>query len=161
MIKIEIKLQSENLLNVFQGLANLDMTPILDDAGAFLLNKIRTRFLAEKDPSETPWIPSKAGIRRRKKGGTGTLFDTGTLFRSIQLGIVGEGYFNGLPASQRIIGTDVPYAPYHQFGTPKLPARPFMGFNDLDVEVMTAILERRLESMFDAAFPQPESGGTP
>jgi hypothetical protein len=52
----------------------------LDEVGAMLINRIRTRFLSEQDPDGNPWVPSRAAIRRRQRGGTGTLFDTGDCF---------------------------------------------------------------------------------
>jgi phage gpG-like protein len=96
----------------------LDSTLILDEAGALLLNRIRTRFLAETSTDGSKWLPSKAAIKRRANGGTGTLFQTGRLFRSIQL--------SGSGADQREISTDVPYAAYHNFGLGQVK-REFIG----------------------------------
>lgn len=109
---------------------------ILDEAEALQLNRIRTRFLAEKDTNDTPWVPSKAGLRRRALGGTGTLFDTGKLFHSIQA-------FASGPFS-RSIGTDVPYAWRHQYGVGTVK-REFLGFSEADVMVIEKMVVRRFE----------------
>lgn len=105
----------------------LNVTDILDESEAILLNRIRARFLSEEGPDNIPWVKSKAALDEGRK----TLFKTGTLFHSIQAFKRGR---NG-----RAIGTDVHYAVYHQFG--QGPAhRPFLGFNDEDL----AIIERRV-----------------
>jgi phage gpG-like protein len=69
--------------------------------------------------------------------GGGTLFDTGTLFHSIQL-------YSISPLEMQI-GTDVPYGIYHQFGTKLLPIREFLGFNDEDADLMNDVMVRRIE----------------
>jgi len=124
----------------------IDPVGILDEAGAVILNRIRTRFLAEEGP-DGPWIPSAAGIKRkgggytykagRRYSGTGTLFESGILFHSIQLHTVGP--------ESRAISSDVPYGVFHQYGTARLPARPFLGFNGEDGEVATRVVLRRVK----------------
>lgn len=118
---------------------------ILDESAAVMLNRIRTRFLRELDPNGQPWVPSRAGLERRRQGGTGTLFDTGRLFRSIQL--------FGKTNTSRTIGTDVPYAPklqtggWRAFDNPRAspqPPRVFLGFGPEDATVVLAIAERRV-----------------
>lgn len=117
--------------------ASLDPTEILDEAEALLLNRIRTRFLAETDPDGNKWPESKAAKKRRAAGGTGTLFDTGTLFHSLQ------AYAKGL--DERAIGTDVPYAPFLQAGTDKMPSRVFLGFSAEDMTLVERLVMLRIE----------------
>lgn len=106
--------------------AKINTNEILDAAGAALLNRTRTRYLREVDPDEVAWLPSKAALRRRLLGGTGTLFKTGTLFHSIQLHKLGP--------FDRAISTDVPYAKYNQ------PVRQFLGFSQDDEQVFSTIV---------------------
>lgn len=125
---------------------------ILDEAGAFLLNRIRTRFLAEVDPENNPWEQSHAAKIRRAGGytwsnggkwtGTGTLFASGRLFHSIQVGLEGHTDEGG---GERVIATDVPYAPF-------LGKWPFMGVNDDDMGTLTSLLQLRLSSLFEEAL---------
>lgn len=105
----------------------LNVTDILDESEAILLNRIRARFLSEEGPDNKPWMKSKAALKEGRK----TLFKTGTLFHSIQAFKRGR--------NERAIGTDVYYAVYHQFGKGDAH-RPFLGFNDEDL----AIIERRV-----------------
>lgn len=111
----------------------------VSQSSALLLNRIRARFLDQVDPQGIPWPVSKAAQVRAEKGiDGGTLFDTGTLFHSIQL-------FSISPYEQAI-GTDVPYAKFHQFGTFRLPIREFLGFSEQDAELALAVLVRNIKA---------------
>lgn len=124
----------------------LNERDILDEAGAALFNRIRTDFLNEIDPDGNPWVPSKAGLARRAHGGTGTLFDTGRLFHSLQLYATGD--------DERAIGTNVEYAQKLQqggwfpFDNPKLapqPPRVFLGFGEEDSLIVERIVQTRIQ----------------
>lgn len=117
----------------------IQIVDILDEAEAIVLNRIRTRFLAEEDTDGNPWVPSAAGAARRARGGTGTLFDTGTLFHSIQAYTAGP--------DSREIGTDVPYGGYHQYGIGQVK-REFLGVSDDDA----AVVERRILQRIEEAL---------
>lgn len=112
---------------------SLDTRGILDESGAVLFQRIRKRFLDQKDPDGQTWIPSRASLRR---SGGGTLYDTGRLFRSIQL------YASS--GNTRAIGTNVPYASIHNFGTSRLPRRQFLGFGDEDATVVERLIIKRI-----------------
>lgn len=105
---------------------------VLDEAGAFLLNVMRQRYRAEVNPDNEKWVPSKAAIRESRR----TLFDTGRLFHSIQLYATGQ--------NERAIGTDVPYAKYHQNPVSGIK-RQFLGFNENDAELTERLLIRRIQ----------------
>jgi len=122
--------------------AKFDTNKVLDEAGAILLNRIRSRFLAETDPDNVPWIKSKAGARRKRKGKGGTLFDTGTLFHSIQL--------HRVSPNDRDISTNVWYASRHQYGLYGEVMRRFLGFNDEDQSIFTKLATRRVTEFIKA-----------
>jgi phage gpG-like protein len=137
----------------------LDTRKILDEGAATIYNRIRSRFLIEQAPDGSKWPPSKAALRRARTGrGGGTLFDTGKMFRSIQL--------FADSATTRSIGTDVTspkgffYPEVHQFGI-GFPQRQFLGFADDDLDVMKRVIMFRLARVFQkAAVNQPvQSGG--
>jgi phage gpG-like protein len=131
------------LVKSIAGLTDaLDPVKILDEGAAVIYNRMRSRFLAETDPQGVKWPPSQAALRRARSGrGGGTLFDTGKLFRSIQL------YADG--PNTRAIGTNVtspsgfPYAEKHQFGI-GFPQRQFLGFGFDDLDVMRKVILRRV-----------------
>lgn len=120
-------------------LRGLNPTEILDESGAVLLNRVRTRFLSQVSPDGTQWGESHAAKLRQQKGrGGGTLYDTGRLYHSIQL------YANGF--NSRMIGTDVPYGVYHQSAIGQIK-REFLGFNNDDRNLVVAIIDRRLAAV--------------
>lgn len=138
MFKLEIITPVASLPELLASLEKeLDTTRIEDEASAMLLNRLRTNFLAERAPDGKPWPKSRAGQIRRSKGGTGTLFATGTLFRSIQLSSLGSG--------GRAIRTDVPYAAKHQLGQDGLPQRQFLGVVEQDGLDYEKLLLKRLQ----------------
>jgi phage gpG-like protein len=112
----------------------------ISESTAIILNRIRQRFLAQVSPDLEPWEPSFAAFKRSFSGRDGgTLFDTGTLFHSIQL-------YSVSPLEQAI-GTDVPYGKFHQFGTSKLPVREFLGFNPEDEKIALNVMLRKIKEL--------------
>lgn len=63
----------------------IDNGSIMDMALGVVLANTQRRFLDRVDPDGVPWIESRAGARRAQEKGSpfGTLYDTGTLFRSL------------------------------------------------------------------------------
>ncbi len=113
-----------------------DIERALDGAGAILLNRIRTRFLDQEDSDGVQWPVSEAALHRRTIGQDGgTLFDTGTLFNSIQLFREGPGI--------RGIGTDVFYSLVHQEGSGVNLKREFLSFSDEDDALYARVLLAR------------------
>lgn len=147
MIDVEVTVDLSDVLETLARLhESIDTVDILDEAEAILLNRIRSRFLSEKDPEEVAWTPSEAALKRRagkytwsngkKWTGTGTLFASGRLFHSIQ------AYANG--PDSRSIGTDVPYAFRHNYGI-GIIQRQFLGFSDADAFVIERRIHQRIQ----------------
>lgn len=114
---------------------------ILDTAAAFILNQIKTRFLRQEATDGSTWEVSQAAKNRSAGAlGGGTLFDSGDLFRSIEISRGGPGV--------RIISTDLPYAAQHQFGLTvdgvKFPVREFLGISPDDEQGVLNIIEDRI-----------------
>ena len=129
--------QVDVLFSRLEEVANPEV--VLDEAGAHLVNRIRTRFLDQRSPDGIQWIPSISALRREAEGlGGGTLFDTGALFHSIQL-------YRKSP-EVRAISTDIPYALEHQAGIGQ-EVRVFLGFSRQDTSVVQALIRKRLEGV--------------
>jgi len=137
MFKLAITTPISGLAEALKALnKELDTTRIEDEASAMLLNRLRTNFLAERTPDGVKWPESKAAKKRRASGGTGTLFASGTLFRSIQLTRFG---------SRRAIGTDVSYARKHNDGLDGMVKRQFLGVTTQDGLDYEKILLKRIQ----------------
>lgn len=106
---------------------------ILDEAQALILNRNRARFLDQVSPDGQKWKPSRRALRT----GGATLFHTGKLFHSLQASVSG--------VNERTVGTDIPYAAPHQFGTGNMPARKFLGVSDNDLFVLERLVLARIQ----------------
>lgn len=149
MPALSVELKGLNELQVkFDGLGDkLDLTAILDQAGAIILARIRARFLSQQAPDGSIWPVSKAALERKKSGRDGgTLFDTGTLFHSIQLHTEGEDARAITASAQNKEGQY--YGSFLQWGTVRLPPRVFLAFSDEDKQVVETFLKQE----FDKAF---------
>lgn len=113
---------------------------LLDTAGAILLNRIKTRFLAQEAPDGTKWRESDSARGRRLAGiDGGTLFDTGNLFHSITLGRAG--------VTGRSIFTTVEYAEKHNAGLDGELKREFLGFNRDDERAVQVLINTRIRGL--------------
>ncbi len=108
-----------------------DPKPVLERVAEHQASKVLGSIMSEKDdPDSHPWAEWMPSTRaqREKKGnvGLGLLWDRGDLLQSIKVD-VGRGGFQ--------IGTNNAHAGYLQEGTPKMAARPFLGWSARDIEI--------------------------
>ena len=97
----------------------------------------KRRFVEGNAPDGTPWQPlarPRGRKRDRKKrkgqGADKPLRDTGLLMASLTASGVGAPqHVERVTESGMIFGTSVPYASFHQHGTSRIPARPFLGIS--------------------------------
>lgn len=110
------------------GTRSLDLSPVLAVIAQDLLTFADDAFADSRGPTGEAWQPLKAAtIKRRRQGSSKPLIDTGTLRGSLTA-VAG--------ASAILVGTNVPYAGFHQFGTVRVPARPYLPFT-ADNEAVT------------------------
>jgi phage virion morphogenesis protein len=90
------------------------------------------RFVVTKTaPSGARWAPLKNPGKNRGSGDI--LVDSGRLMGSISSKVSG---------STAEVGTNVFYGKFHQYGTRKMVARPFLGMNATDVAELRIVAER-------------------
>lgn len=88
-----------------------DLTPLMNDIGEAELTNILLRFEQKQKPDGSAW----KGLQTRVGD---ALSDTGQLKSS----------FRSYPSPMSVsIGSIIFYAPFHQFGTNRVEARPFLG----------------------------------
>lgn len=126
-----------HLLLVHTALGNA--SEVLDGIGATLKDSTRARIATGKSsPDGTPW-QRLAPATLRQKGGD-ILIDTGQLHASIAYEVIGDTLF---------IGTSKTYGAYHQFGTTKTPARPFLGLSAQDETLIQNRLNEWLSELME------------
>ena len=138
-VQITIDRDISEFLVSIQSDLNLAIEDALDQSAAAILHRLQVTYLAEQDPYGVAWVPSKAAIKRRSKNGTGTLFDTGTLYRSIQL-------LDEDTPGVRVISTDVSYGKYHQWGEGDMH-REFLSLTPEHEEIAYSIFENALNDL--------------
>ena len=87
-------------------------------AGRYL-DIVQGTFGANGQNRPTVWSPLSPAYAKRVKPPVPTLFRKGTLFQSLRV---------TFSEAQGTVWTDSPIAEFHQFGTSKMPARPFFPF---------------------------------
>ena len=125
----------------------LDPESVLDEAGARVLDLVRKRFLDQVNPDGSAWEPSQAAKDRAAANeGGGTLFDTGSMWRSIDLFAGGQRErVVAFDPGARNRRTGVPVVDYAGFAQDGPPERTVMGLALEDVQSVEFILQRRFE----------------
>jgi phage virion morphogenesis protein len=156
---IRVEGDMEHLKDAVKNLEELQVKALSKQIGMSLKESTRERFSTQEDPQGSPW---KTSIRAKTEGGV-TLTNTGILKNSIRYKVKGDGV---------AIGTDVVYAGTHQEGfegtikaktsrglrfkiggrwinkkevSIKIPARPFMGIGEEDIEEVNEIVSAAIE----------------
>lgn len=136
--RIEIKLAST--LKAIKRQANRAKrlrTP-LRRAGLWMERSTKLNFVKESDPDGKPWAPLKPSTLRSKKTNA-KLRETGALIASIAM--------QGPSGNQVRVVAGQEYGIWHQTGTSRMVARPFMGFSEeKDIPKITKIFEDYFES---------------
>lgn len=112
----------------------LDLTPALRHAAIYQEASTKRNFIRESDPDGKRWVDLKPTTWLRKKSGA-ILREKGVLVNSI------THYQTGSDTWQ--VGTNIQYGLFHQKGVPSksLPARPFLGFSQVDITNINEIFQ--------------------
>ncbi len=97
---------------------SIDLSRPLAVTAQLLVSDAKQCFATATDPNGGSWPPLKRPSKRRGGASAKPLRDTDRLMASI------TGQVQGNTAS---VGTNVSYAPFHQFGTKYIPPRRFLG----------------------------------
>lgn len=147
-ITVEKDTLTAGLTGLAVGLA--DTTPLMQDIAQYLFNDARERFRRERAPDGSKWAPrsqSTLDAYRRQGSPWGRILQKeGSLIGSLATD-AGNGFAE--------IFVNQPYAAMMQFGGSKrrfpqlwgdIPARPFLGFEQPQIDTMTKIVSEWLKS---------------
>jgi phage virion morphogenesis protein len=126
-------------------LARLDLTKPLNTVAFYLASQAKQSFDKGQSPDGQPWAPLKNPSARRGGPSSKPLRDTGVLMASL----AGRGAGNVTKVRSTALdwGTSVAYASYHQQGTGRIPARPFLGIGPKQEDGIVRILVEHIEKM--------------
>lgn len=133
MLRLRVEVRSA--LNLLQALAGRLHNPgaLLSPAAPIVAGAIERNFDEEGRPM--PWPPLTPATLRRKPAGLKILERSGRLRRSIRTRVEGTAL---------VASTELPYAAAHQFGTGRLPARPFLVLTESDRQEVAAAIAHSL-----------------
>lgn len=120
MIRItaDISSASSGLAKMIAGLS--DMSPLLEECGAYMERETKLNIAKGQTYQGAAFAPLAASTLRQKRSGR-ILQETGAMVSSVSSRVSGN---------EARVGPSVRHAIYHQFGTSKMPARPFVGVAD-------------------------------
>ncbi|NLB69536.1 MAG: hypothetical protein GX804_07615 [Lentisphaerae bacterium] len=135
---IEIRIDDAEIKSLIGHIENLDLSSLSATAAGHVAT-LGTRAFRDESLRPEPWAPLSESYEKRLKAAWGSkhkkkrnppafehqlLIDTGLLRRSIRAFEIGEKTTDGGYVAS--VASDREYAAYHQFGTVKMPARPFL-----------------------------------
>ncbi|MEM6432966.1 MAG: phage virion morphogenesis protein [Cyanobacteria bacterium P01_D01_bin.115] len=116
--------------------------PALNEAALYMERQTKLRFAREEAPDGTQWAPLAASTRAAKKlrgAPLKILVDTGIL----ESGIAARPASDTQASVEATAGAE--YGIWHQIGTKRMPARPYLGFSDEDVSAIDRIFKRHVD----------------
>lgn len=109
----------------------IDLTPVLEEAALMVALDVQRSFARAETPGGFKWAPVKKP-RGRPLIDTGKMIDA--VLRAVKTPDIGKDEivfdFRGAPH----------YTLYHQFGTRRMPARPFLGMSKETLDVIAGLL---------------------
>ena len=139
-MSVKVEVQHGDLQEAAKKLANPGN--LLHSIGQYLVSSTQARIRTTKtDPDGKPWAPWAPGTYlARAKAGTlqgGLLLNSGRLLNSVGYRVSGKTLE---------VEATAPYAGFLQNGTPRMPARPFLGISKGDETAINNMLSRFLRS---------------
>ena len=139
-MSLKIEVNANNLKKALHELSNKlsNLKPALNQIGYYLLEVTEDSFEDEKSPFGSPWsdLTPVTWKQKQKLGYTKKLQNKGILASSIDFSTT---------ADHLILGTNLEYAPIHQFGgfagknkSTHIPARPFLPI-DIDGNIPNSV----------------------
>lgn len=159
-MKVDLQINDREVRDALARLVRqgTDLSPAMRLIAASIEAATQLRFKDGRDPGGAPWKPLAPSTRRvramrsRSRGGAAVaaavsgpmqpLLDTGQLRRSIT---------STYGAKEAVVGTNLRYAPIHQFGgqagrrrRTRIAARPYLGLSVADRDDILDILREHL-----------------
>jgi phage gpG-like protein len=129
---------------VADAVTNFEGSDVLQDEIVPLLAHVHEDYFNQQAGPDGPWA-ALAPSTVNRKGHDTILIDTGTMRSSLLF--EGGDHIQDVGADFLTWGTDDPKSYFHQMGTSRIPARPFVGLKDGDID---QIAEKIADAVQDA-----------
>jgi phage gpG-like protein len=132
----------ENALATFEE-SLAEQSPALRRIADDFREMIAQQFATEGRAEGTPWAELAPSTLRRRRARTSILYETGALLRSLtEPGAA--GHVEELEGYSLTLGSQLPYAGYHQSGTRRMPARPIIVLSGTRAERWAEIVRQQI-----------------
>ena len=142
---LDYKFDTREIQQKFKKLAQvMDGRDITRKVAGVLRQEAEKAFDQEKTPEGESWeaLNEDYKERRHAAGHTGKMLQvTGDLVTSLNIDY-GDSF--------AVIGASEPYGQYHQMGTEKMPARPFIGLGETGEKEIKQIIAKRMKEAFES-----------
>lgn len=142
-MSIKYTIDAADAMKMFVDLTDKtkDYTPAFEKAAIQMERSVGLNFRAQGRPKWTRMSPATMKSRRKRGKGAMILQDGGTLKASVTSNIAVKKF---TPLSYEY-GTNLVYAAAQQFGYKHIPARPYLGFQPEDGEIIAKIFAEFIE----------------
>ena len=121
-------------------LGAFDLRAALRTVALYLSSQAKLAFVNQASPDGVPWARFKRPPSVKRGGPSAKLLrDTGILMGSLT-GQTDSGHVEEITATSLRWGTNVRYGAFHQHGTKRMVARPFLGITPAMLKRITQIL---------------------
>jgi phage gpG-like protein len=147
MIQFTYAVNSEPVENALATFAEslAEQSPALMSIADDFREMIAQQFASEGQAEGTPWAGLAPSTLRRRRASTSILYETGALLRSLtEPGAA--GHVEELEGYSITLGSQLPYASYHQTGTRRMPARPIIVLSGTRAERWTELVRQHVEA---------------
>lgn len=144
-VKATIRVQGLQDIARWRRKVSKAATNVAHEMGEQEKELVKQRITTTKtSPDGTPWAPwSLSTLQQRMREGSysrGLLYRTGALLASIHYRV--RQTVNGATLA---ITSNAPYASFLQFGTPKMPARAFIGWGRTSINTIRKLIKKQIE----------------
>ena len=137
IINADLSTASKRLEQLHRKLG--DLSPVMAGIGGIIEGSTRIRIAESKTSADGAAWPDLANSTKERKGSKGSLLvHRGSLLRSITYEASKDSV---------IIGSNMVYAKWHQDGTKKMPARPFLGISSTDYQDVGDLIDDFLNGL--------------
>ena len=138
-MRFNVTIRTDGMQDLRRRISHVKSAPkeVMEIMGKKAVTDTQTRIRSTKtSPDGQPWAPwSMATIRANAGRGGSLLFRTGALHNSIKY---------RLSEHTLTVYSNTGYSSYLQNGTSKMPARPFLGWTENDINTIKRLLKERI-----------------
>lgn len=138
-MKLKIEVSIHEIDALVEKLTNFPRRELLQIIANKSAEQVERRIFEEKTtPGGARWESWSPRYAKTRKGGNSLLYGTGALLQSITGQVLDD--------KQAVVSSNLPYAARQHFGGGGIPARPYMGLSQDNIDEINGVVEAWLQS---------------